>query len=40
LEKEPTSEEMIGDDGEGEVDEGHLYFGWRRREKLYRMVDI
>lgn len=39
LEREPTNEEMIGDDGEGEIDEGHLYFGWKRREKKYRMVD-
>jgi plasmid rolling circle replication initiator protein Rep len=39
LEKEETTEEMIGDDGQGDVDEGHLYFGWRKREKLYRMVN-
>jgi plasmid rolling circle replication initiator protein Rep len=39
LEKDETTEEMIGDDGEGEVDEGHLYFNWRRAEKKYRMVD-
>ena len=38
LEKEVTTEEMIGNDGEGEVDEGHLYFGWRRRDQKYRMV--
>lgn len=38
LEREPTTEEMIGDDGEGEIDEGHLYFGWKRQEKRYRMV--
>ena len=39
LEKEETTEEMIGDDGEGDVDEGHLYFGWKRAEKKYRMVN-
>lgn len=39
LEREPTDQEMIGDDGEGGIDEGHLYFGWRRRERRYRMVD-
>jgi plasmid rolling circle replication initiator protein Rep len=38
LDKEETTEEMIGDDGEGDVDEGHLYFGWKRAEKKYRMV--
>jgi plasmid rolling circle replication initiator protein Rep len=39
LDKEETTEEMIGDDGEGDVDEGHLYFGWKRAEKKYRMVN-
>lgn len=41
LEKEPTTEEMIGDDGEeeGAIDEGHLYFGWKKRQKQYRMVN-
>lgn len=39
LEKEVTTEEMIGNDGENEVDEGHLHFNWRRKEKKYRMVD-
>jgi len=37
LEREP--EDLIGDDGEHEVDEGHLYFGWKRREKKYRLVE-
>ncbi len=39
LENEP--EDLIGKDDEGEelVDEGHLYFGWKRREKKYRLVD-
>jgi hypothetical protein len=38
LEKEVTEDEMIGGDGAGEVDEGHLWFGWKRQEKCYRMV--
>lgn len=39
LEEEP--EDLIGEDnsGEGQVDEGHLYFGWKRREKKYKLVD-
>ncbi len=39
LEQEP--EDLIGDDGEeeGEVDEGHLYFGWKRKLKKYKLVD-
>ncbi len=37
LEKEP--EDLIGEDSEGEVDEGHLYFGWKRKEKKYRLLD-
>jgi plasmid rolling circle replication initiator protein Rep len=35
LEKEP--DDLIGEDNKGEVDEGHLYFGWRSREKKYRL---
>ncbi len=35
LECEP--EDLIGNTNEGEVDEGHLYFGWRSREKRYRL---
>ncbi len=35
LECEP--EDLIGNTNEGEVDEGHLYFGWRSREKKYRL---
>jgi plasmid rolling circle replication initiator protein Rep len=37
LEKEP--EDLIGkdDDGEELIDEGHLYFGWRRKEKKYKL---
>jgi hypothetical protein len=39
LENEP--EDLIGKDNEGEelVDEGHLYFGWKRREKKYKMIE-
>jgi hypothetical protein len=28
-----------GEDEESEVDEGHLYFGWKRYEKKYRLTD-
>ena len=41
LEQEP--EDLIGKDetkAEDEVDEGHLYFGWRYREKKYRLKDF
>jgi plasmid rolling circle replication initiator protein Rep len=39
LEQEP--EDLIGKDqeGEGDLDEGHLYFGWKRNDKKYRLVD-
>ncbi|MBD0266101.1 MAG: protein rep, partial [Tolypothrix sp. Co-bin9] len=37
LEKEP--EDLIGQDNEGDVDEGHLYFGWKRDKKKYKLVD-
>lgn len=39
LEKEP--EDLIGKDeeGEGDLDEGHLYFGWKRKQKKYKLVD-
>lgn len=37
LEEEP--EDLIGQGDENEVDEGHLYFGWKQREKKYRLVD-
>lgn len=38
LEQEP--EDLIGKDDEDDdgIDEGHLYFGWKRREKKYRML--
>lgn len=39
LEQEP--DDLIGkdDQGEGEVDEGHLYFGWKRKQKKYKLVN-
>ena len=37
LEEEP--EDLIGQDEEVSIDEGHIYFGWQRPEKLYRMVN-
>lgn len=39
LEAEP--EDLIGhnDEQEDDVDEGHLYFGWKRKEKKYRLVE-
>ena len=39
LEQDP--DDLIGKEetAEKEVDEGHLYFGWKRREKKYRLVD-
>ena len=30
-------ENLVGEDNEAEVDEGSLYFGWRRQEKKYRL---
>jgi hypothetical protein len=37
LEEEPT--DLIGEDSEGELDEGHLYFGWKRKLKKYKLLD-
>lgn len=37
LEEEP--DDLIGSDGEDELNEGHLFFGWRRKQRQYRMVD-
>lgn len=37
LEQEP--EDLVGENGEGGVDEGHLYFGWKRQQKKYKLVD-
>ena len=37
LEREP--DDLIGtDEDETAIDEGHLYFGWKRSEKKYKMV--
>ncbi len=35
LEQEP--QDLIGEDDQGEIDEGHLFFDWKRREKKYRL---
>ena len=41
LEREETQDELIGNDETGECpDEGELYFGWRRTEKKYTMIDF
>ena len=42
FEKEETTDELIGVDDEGQdgPDEGELYFGWRKTEKKYTMVDF
>ena len=39
LENEP--EDLIGEDekGEGDLDEGHLYFGWKQKLKKYKLID-
>src|SRR4028118_755458 len=39
LENEP--EDLIGEDekGEGDLDEGHLYFGWKQKIKKYKLLD-
>lgn len=37
LEEEP--DDLIGESESGEVDEAKLYFGWKRKEKKYRMID-
>lgn len=37
LEEEP--EDLIGESDEDEIDEGHLRFGWKRKERKYRMVE-
>lgn len=40
LDKEETADEMIGnDEAQDGVDEGELFFGWKRYEKKYRMID-
>jgi plasmid rolling circle replication initiator protein Rep len=38
LEEEP--DDLIGkDDEEDSIDEGHLYFGWKRKNKRYKLVE-
>jgi plasmid rolling circle replication initiator protein Rep len=37
LEREP--EDLIGEDNKGEIDEGHLYFEWKREQKKYKLVN-
>ncbi|NEQ78473.1 MAG: protein rep [Okeania sp. SIO2C9] len=38
LEKEP--EDLIGrDENSDDLDEGHLYFGWKRKQKKYKLID-
>lgn len=37
LENEP--QDLVGDDDPAEVDEGHLYFGWKRESKRYYLVE-
>lgn len=37
LEKDP--DDLIGEDDQGDVDEGHLYFEWKREKKKYKLVD-
>lgn len=39
LEQEPEDLIGEGEDGDVEVDEGHLYFAWKRKHKKYKMVD-
>lgn len=39
MDQDVSTDDMIGNDGENEVDEGHLVFGWRRSQKKYRMID-
>lgn len=37
LEAEP--DDLVGEDNEGEVDEGHLYFGWKPKAKKYKLIN-
>ena len=41
LDKEETTEEMIGsnDEGGNDIEEGELFFNWRKTEKKYRMMN-
>ncbi len=36
LEQDP--EDLVGEDNQGEVDEGHLYFGWKHKQRKYKLV--
>ena len=38
---EEDTDDLIGksEDDVNEVDEGHLYFGWKPSEKKYRLVE-
>lgn len=36
LEEEP--EDLVGNDNESDLDEGHLYFDWKRKEKKYKLT--
>ncbi len=38
-ELEEELEDLVGEDNLGEVDEGHLYFEWKRQQKKYKLVD-
>jgi hypothetical protein len=38
LEQEPEDLIGKGEDEESEVDEGHLYFGWKKQEKKYKLI--
>ena len=38
LEEDPADLVGKSDNNESELDEGHLYFGWKPREKKYRLV--
>lgn len=37
LENDP--DDLIGDDEQAEVDEGHLYFAWKYKSKKYKLID-
>jgi hypothetical protein len=39
LEQEPDDLIGKGEDEDGEVDEGHLYFAWKQYEKRYKLTD-
>lgn len=35
---EESDEDLIGNESDGDIDEGHLYFGWRQRQKQYQLI--